>query len=203
MKPIDFWYSIGSTYTFLSVMRLQEYARTRGVAFNWRPFDVRSIMIEQKNIPFRDKPIKANYMWRDIERRAAAYGFPIAVPAPYPLAELTFANQVALLGHREGWGEAFTVESYRQWFVEGLPAGVDPNLSESLRRAGQEPRRAVETAKSPDIFEALVAETKIARDLGVFGTPTFVVDGEVFWGDDRLDDAVSWRRSGEVVSPGE
>ena len=101
MEPIDFWYSIGSTYSYLTVMRLPDIAARTGVSFNWRPFDVRAIMIEQKNIPFANKPVKSAYMWRDIERRASKYGLPISVPAPYPLEDLVFANQVALLGCRE------------------------------------------------------------------------------------------------------
>ena len=200
MKPIDFWYSIGSTYTYLTVMRLQDYARENGVSFRWRPFNVRSLMIEQKNIPFTGKPEKTSYMWRDIERRAAKYSLPVSVPAPYPLEELALANQVALLGHREGWGQEYTIESYRLWFVDGQPAGSEPNISEALRRAGQEPARALENARSPEIIQALVAETGICRDAGVFGAPSFVVDREVFWGDDSLDDAVSWRKSGKLTS---
>ena len=199
MKPIDFWYSIGSTYTYLTVMRLQDYARENGVSFRWRPFNVRSLMIEQKNIPFTGKPEKTSYMWRDIERRAAKYSLPVSVPAPYPLEELALANQVALLGHREGWGQEYTIESYRLWFVEGQPAGSEPNISEALRRAGQEPARALENARSPEIIQALVAETGICRDAGVFGAPSFVVDREVFWGDDSLDDAVSWRKYGKLT----
>jgi len=199
MKPIDFWYSIGSTYTYLTVMRLQDYARENGVSFRWRPFNVRSLMIEQKNIPFTGKPEKTAYMWRDIERRAAKYSLPVSVPAPYPLEELALANQVALLGHREGWGQEYTIESYRLWFVDGQPAGSEPNISEALRRAGQDPARALEVARSPEITQALVAETGICRDAGVFGAPSFVVDREAFWGDDSLDDAVSWRKYGKLT----
>jgi len=199
MKPIDFWYSIGSTYAYLTIMRLADYEAKTGVAFNWRPFDVRAIMIEQKNIPFANKPEKSTYMWRDIERRAAKYGLPINVPAPYPLKDLAFANQVALLGQREGWGRAYTGETYRLWFVDGQPAGSEPNVSESLKRAGQDPERVLQLAHSPEISDALASETAYCRDAGVFGAPSFVVDGEVFWGDDRLEDAVSWRKSGRVV----
>jgi 2-hydroxychromene-2-carboxylate isomerase len=71
--PIQFWFSIGSTYTYLSVARLPAIEAASGLSFEWRPFSVRAIMIEQNNIPFRNKPIKAAYMWRDIERRAAKY----------------------------------------------------------------------------------------------------------------------------------
>jgi len=195
MEPIDFWYSIGSTYTYLTVMRLPDYARENNVRFNWRPFNVRSLMIEQKNIPFSGKPEKTAYMWRDIERRAAKYNLPISAPAPYPLEELVLANQVALLGHREGWGQAYTTETYRLWFVDGQPAGSEPNISEALRRTGQDPARVLAIARSQEITQALVAETDNCRDVGVFGAPSFVVGGEVFWGDDRLDDAVAWTKS--------
>ena len=195
MKPIDFWYSIGSTYTYLTVSRLPAYAAENGVSLNWRPFDVRAIMVEQKNIPFSGKPEKSAYMWRDIERRAGKYGLPVSVPAPYPLPELALANQVALLGHREGWGQEYTVETYRLWFVDGQPAGSEPNISAALRHAGQDPARVLDIAQSPQIVQALESETRICRDAGVFGAPSFVVGSEVFWGDDRLDDAVLWQKS--------
>lgn len=199
MKPIDFWFSIGSTYTFLTVMRLPAYAREHGLTVNWRPFNIRTILVEQNNIPFAGKPVKAAYMWRDIERRAEKYGLSLKVPAPYPLENLPLANQVALLGSREGWGQDYVVATYHRWFQDGDPAGSEPNLSESLREIGQDPGRVIEAARSPAIEEALAAETDEAKHLGVFGAPSFVVDREVFWGDDRLEDAVAWARSGHVV----
>ena len=199
MAPIDFWYSIGSTYSYLTVMRLGAYAEARGMAFNWRPFNVRQVMIEQNNIPFKDKPMKTAYMWRDLDRRAAMYGLAPALPAPYPLADLPFANQVALLGSREGWGEAYAVETYRLWFEEGKPAGSEPNLSESLARIGQDAARVLAAARTPEIEQALAAETIVARDLGVFGSPSFAVGDEIFWGDDRLDDAVAWQARGSLA----
>ncbi len=136
---IDFWFSIGSTYSYLSVMRLAEVAAATGIDFVWRPFNVRAIMIAQNNIPFANKPVKAAYMWRDIGRRAAKYGLSPKLPAPYPIADLPLANQVALLGMAEGWGRDYVAESYRLWFDEGVPAGAEPNLSNSLRAAGQDP----------------------------------------------------------------
>ena len=199
MKPIDFWFSIGSTYTYLTAMRLPTYAREHGVTFNWRPFNVRTILVEQNNIPFAGKPIKAAYMWRDIERRAAKYGLSVKVPAPYPLENLPLANQVALFGIQEGWGQDYVVATYRRWFERGQPAGSEPNLSESLKEIGQHPDRVITASTSPTIEVALWAETEVAKSLGVFGAPSFVVEAEVFWGDDRLNDAVSWARSDRVT----
>lgn len=199
MARIDFWYSIGSTYSYLSVMRLADVAARTGAGFRWRPFNVRSVMIEQNNIPFKDKPVKSAYMWRDIARRAQLYGLQPQLPAPYPLAGLELANRVALLGMREGWGEAYTVATYRRWFEAGQPAGEAPNLAESLAEAGQDPDRAIAEAEGDELGRALAAETETCKALGVFGSPSFVVGTEVFWGDDRLDDAVAWARDGRLA----
>lgn len=194
MATIDFWYSIGSTYSYLSVMRLPKVVRAAGVAFRWLPFDVRHIMLEQNNIPFRSKPVKAAYMWRDIERRADGYGLHPVLPAPYPLPELVFANRVAIVGAEEGWAEDYTRATYQRWFEQGQPAGEEPNLSASLTEIGQDPARISARAQQDEIAHALDAATAKAMSLGIFGAPTFVVGEEVFWGDDRIDDAVAWSR---------
>ena len=192
MTKLDFWYSIGSTYSYLTVARMRGYARDHGLQVTWRPFDVRRIMMAQNNVPFRDKPIKTAYMWRDMERRAELFGLPINVPAPYPLPDLPLANKVAVLGMTEGWGEDYTIETYRRWFVDGQEAGSDPNLSDSLRAVGQDPVAVLARAAAEDGTALLTAETDKAEALGIFGSPSFVVGEELFWGDDRLDEAAAW-----------
>lgn len=198
MPAIEFWYSIGSTYTYLTVSRLRGYAERHGVEFDWKPFDVRAIMVEQKNVPFADKPVKFAYMWRDLERRAQLYDLPVTLPAPYPIENLALANQVALLGMGEGWGIGYTVETYRRWFVRGEPAGSEPNLSATLTALGLDAPDVIARANAPEAAKALQNQTAEGRDRGVFGAPTFIVGDEVFWGDDRLDDAVAWARAGQL-----
>lgn len=196
MPVIDFWYSIGSTYSYLTIMRLPEISGNAGIRFNWRPFNVRHVMIEQNNIPFHNKPVKSAYMWRDIERRAHSYGLSPRLPAPYPLQGLVIANQVAIFGAKEGWVEDYTRVTYRRWFESGEPAGEDPNLSATLTEIGKNPAEILAKAESEDAAHALAAATEEAMSLGVFGSPSFVVSGEVFWGDDRLEDAVNWATRG-------
>lgn len=198
MANIDFWFSIGNTYSYLSVMRLGRVAVETGIEFVWRPFNVREIMVAQNNIPFANKPVKAAYMWRDVARRSDKYGLAPKLPAPYPIPDLPLANQVALLGMREGWGMEYTIETYRLWFEEGLVAGAEPNLSRSLRVARQNPEDAIVRASADAAAAALAEQTRAAMTLGIFGSPTFVIDGEVFWGDDRMEDAISWSSSGRV-----
>src|SRR5579864_1090008 len=132
-KQIDFWFTLGSTYTYLTVMRLPDIEKATGVAFRWRPFHLLTILQEMKHVPFADKPAKSAYMWRDIERRAGMYGIPLRVPAPYPAKQSVVANRVAVLGLQEGWGIAFIRVAYTRWLQLGEETGSEPNLSESLK----------------------------------------------------------------------
>jgi len=196
--PVDFWFSMGSTYTYLSVMRIDELQQSSGIRFRWRPFHLLVILQEMKHVPFADKPAKSAYMWRDIERRAAMYGLPVSLPVPYPAKQSITANLVAFVGMRQGWGADFVRAAYRRWFQHGQETGSEPNVSESLRDIGQEPQSVFALANANDATAALMAETETAKKLGIFGSPTFAVGRELFWGDDRLEDAISWYRHGSV-----
>jgi len=193
MKEIEFWFSIGSTYTYLSVTRLVELTKKTGASFFWQPFSVRRIMREMDNVPFPpSKKVKVEYMWRDIERRAEGYGFPVNVPAPYPLEEFDLANRVAVVASQEDWCEDYVRSTYRLWFVDGLEAGSDVNLTQTLSEIGQDKLRVLELVGSSDVEAAYLNQTESAKQAGIFGSPSFIVDGELFWGDDRLEDAINW-----------
>jgi 2-hydroxychromene-2-carboxylate isomerase len=133
-------------------------------------------------------------MWRDIERRAAAYGIPIRGPAPYPAKDSSLTNRIALVGVQEGWIREFALAAYRRWFQLGEESGSDDHVASSLREIGQDAQRVVALANGEQIQQFWVSETEVARELGVFGSPTFVVNGELFWGNDRLEDAISWHQ---------
>ena len=188
---MDVWVSIGSTYCYLTVNRVEAAARAAGVPLRWRVLDVRTLTIRQDNIPFATKPAKLAYMWRDLGRRAAARGLSPRLPAPYPLADLARANRVALVGLEEGWGPAYIRETYRRWFEEGAPAGEEPNLSASLAELGLDPGAVIARADAEATVAALARATDAAEAAGLFGVPSFVVAGELFWGDDRLEDALA------------
>ena len=193
MKEIEFWFSIGSTYTYLSVTRIAEVLQKTGVSLSWQPFSVRKIMREMDNIPFPpNKKVKVDYMWRDIERRAHSYGFSANVPAPYPLKELDHANRVAVLARQEGWCEDYVRGTYRRWFIDGYEAGSDTNLTQTLSEIGQDKLRVLDLAGSSEVEAVYLDQTERAKQAGIFGSPSFIVDGELFWGDDRLEDAINW-----------
>ena len=194
MKKIEFWYSIGSTYTYLSTQRLEQIEFQNEVKFEWMPFSVRSRMIEMENVPFmaEKKRDKIDYMWRDVQRRANFYGFDAKIPAPYPLKEFDLANKVAIMGKDQGWIKEYTVLTYKKWFLEHLEPGSEPNLSSTLEEIGLDAKNIIKQAQADDIEQKYLKNTEMAKNKGIFGSPTFIVENEVFWGDDRCEDAIKW-----------
>ena len=194
MKKIEFWYSIGSTYTYLSTQRLAQVEAENDVVFEWSAFSVRSRMIEMENVPFmaEKKRDKIDYMWRDVQRRANFYGFDAKVPAPYPLKEFDLANKVAILGKDQGWIKEYTILTYKKWFLEHLEPGSDPNMSSTLKEIGLDSDGVIKQAQTDEIEQKYLKNTEMAKNKGIFGSPSFIVENEVFWGDDRCEDAIKW-----------
>ena len=195
MSNIDFYFSIGSTYTYLTITRILDVEKKHSVKFNWKPFSVRAIMKEMNNIPFpKEKVNKVNYMWRDIERRAKGYGFFAKTPVPYPLTQFDLANKLAILGLEEGWGIDYVRLTYKRWFQEGKEPAVDPNISEICNELKIDKNKVIEKTNSDKIEKEYLANTESARKNKVFGSPSFIVGNEIFWGDDRMEDAITWSK---------
>ena len=195
MRNIDFFFSIGSTYTYLSVTRILEIEKKNQVQFNWIPFSVRSIMKEMNNVPFpKEKLNKVNYMWRDIERRAKGYGFFAKTPVPYPLSEFDLANQIAILGLKKGWGMDYVRLTYKKWFQEGKEPAVEPSIKEVCKELDLDQEKVLSEAKSKEIITKYDSNTNLAREKKIFGSPSFFTNNEIFWGDDRLEDAITWSK---------
>ena len=190
---LEFWFSIGSTYTYLTVMRMNEIESKHHISLRLMPFSVRQIMLDMDNAPFpSSKASKVKYMWRDIERRATKYGFPANVPAPYPLQEFDRANKIALVGLQGGWIKDYVLQSYINWFQCGLAAGGDENLAKTCNALSLDMDNIIDRSQSQEIEKLYEEQTSAAAKKGIFGSPSFIVDDEVFWGDDRLEDAIGW-----------
>lgn len=197
---LDVWFTMGSTYTYLSVGRIEALAQAAGVAVRYRLFSRVGALTGTTQRPFQEGTAKMRYMWRDLARRAARHGLPMRLPVAYPAPDVARANRVALVGLREGWGAAYVREAYRLWFAEGLGNGGEENLRRALAACGRgaEAPRILAEAEDPRTGEALDRDTEEARRLGVFGAPTFAVGDELFWGDDHLEDALRWARQGSL-----
>ena len=191
-KHLDFFCFLGSTYTYLAVNRAERAAALENIALRWRPFSARSIMLEQNNRPFIGKPVKLAYMWRDLERRAHRHGVPFDSIPNYPNDLDELANRVATLATLEGWCPQFAKAAYAKWFIDNKDPGKVEDLSDVLQQMNRNPSEVIARANSQEVRDKYAAETELARSMGIFGSPTFAYGSEIFWGDDRLEDAIEW-----------
>jgi 2-hydroxychromene-2-carboxylate isomerase len=193
---LDFWFDFASTYSYPAALRISELADEAGISINFRPFLLGPIFKAQgwTTSPFNLYPAKGGYMWRDLERICADLALPFVRPDPFPQNSL-LAARVALAGLRELWGEEFCLEVFRSQFGEGQRIDTADVISKILARLGVAPGPVLEKAQSDGGKAALRDQTAEAERRGIFGAPTFITaDGEMFWGNDRLERALRWAK---------
>lgn len=192
---LDFWYEFASTYSYPAAMRIEDLAQARGISLRWRPFLLGPIFVEQgwRNSPFNIFPQKGAYMWRDMARITAALGLEFHKPDPFPQNSLLAARTV--LAVPETLRPAFSRAVYVAAFAQGQPIAERDILAQLLEKLGLHASTILEKALSEPIKARLKAENEEAKRLGIFGAPTFLTeDGEMFWGNDRLEAAINWER---------
>lgn len=204
MKPLQFWFEFASTYSYPAAMRIERLAAARGVTVEWRPFLLGPLFQAQqgfKDSPFNVVPVKGLYMWRDLERVCEKHSLPFRRPGRFPQNGLLAARICLSLSHAER--PNFVKAVYQANFVHDRDISDVQILHAALRRAGLDPYETLEAVHSEDIKEMLKEETAKAADLDLFGAPSFVTeDGEIFWGNDRLEDALDWAVRGTLRPPG-
>lgn len=193
---LTFWFEFASTYSYPAAMRIRSLASKLGIAVDYRPFLLGPIFSAQgwNNSPFNIYESKGRYMWRDLARLCEDYGLPFRKPAVFPQNGL-LAARVALVGLGEGWGEDFVEAVYRAEFADGRLINDPAVIQGILRSLQRDPKEAFDAAQHEEIKLRLRAQTEQAQKLGIFGAPSFTTeDGELFWGNDRLEAALAWAR---------
>lgn len=195
---LDFWFDFGSTYSYLAASRIGPLAGAAGVEIRFRPFLLGPIFKAQgwDTSPFNLYSAKGRNMWRDLERLAEDLGLPFRQPEPFPQNGL-LAARVALVGLAQGWGERFCCEVFRAQFAEGRRIDEPATLADILSGLGADPQAALAAAQTDDNKARLRAQTEEAQRLSLYGAPSFVTaEGELFWGNDRLEQALRWAKRG-------
>ena len=189
---IQFWYDFASTYSYLTSARIDRVASERSVEVEWKAFLLGPIFAEQgwNDSPFNIYPAKGRYMWRDMERRCEALGLQLVRPSQFPRNGL-LAARVALIAEPEGWAPELGRAVFRANFAEDRDISSWETVGEIVTAIGQDADAVYERAMHADNKDALKKRTEQAAKLGIFGAPSFLVGEELFWGDDRLEDAVS------------
>ena len=200
-QTLEFWFEFASTYSYLSVMRIEPLARAAGVTLQWRPFLLGPVFLSLgwNDSPFNIYPPKGRYMWRDLARLASRYGLPLKVPSRFPRNGL-LAARVALAGADEAWMPAFCRAVMRANFAEDQEIAEIEVIRAILTSLELPVDAILARAESPENKQALRRQTERAGEIGLFGAPSFVTpDGELFWGNDRLEDALEWVVNGPTI----
>ena len=193
MPEIDFFYEFASSYSYITALRIAPVAKAAGVTVRWRPFLLGPIFKAQgwDTSPFNLYPAKGRYMVRDCERQCGELGLAFRLPEPFPQNTL-LAARVALVGLAEGWGEDFSRAVYSAEFAEGRNIGDPAVVADIVQTLGHDSAATLARAQSDEIKGRLRAQTEEAQRLGIFGAPNFIARGELFWGNDRLEQALDF-----------
>jgi 2-hydroxychromene-2-carboxylate isomerase len=198
---LDFWFEFASTYSYLAVERIGAMAEAAGVAVRWRPFLLGPIFARQgwNDSPFKVYPAKGAYMWRDLERLCQGFALPWRRPSRFPQNGL-LAARVFLAGAEAGWCIPFARAVFAANFARDRDIADPATLSEILRGLAVDPDAILDRAQSPEVKLRLREETAEAERRGIFGAPSFTIGDEMFWGHDRMAQAIEWARANP--SPG-
>jgi 2-hydroxychromene-2-carboxylate isomerase len=218
VPSLDFWFEFASTYSYPAAMRIAPLAREAGVTVRFRPFLLGPVFQAQgwSTSPFNLYAAKGGNMWRDLERLCADFKLSFRRPEPFPQNSL-LAARVALVGlgtalgewssgerssgeqswDGQSWGEQFCRAVFLAEFCDGLQIDDVAVLRDILARLNVKPESVLDAARTDTNKARLRAQTEEAQRLGIFGAPSFVTaDGELFWGNDRLERALAWAKNG-------
>jgi 2-hydroxychromene-2-carboxylate isomerase len=191
---LDFWFDFASTYSFLTAKRIGPLAEAAGVAVRWRPFLLGPIFAGQgwSTSPFHVYPAKGRYMVRDIQRIAAERGHAFVLPDPWPASSVK-AARLAMAAAEVNRAADVGLAIFEAGFERGEAINDDAVLQQLLSKLGLESARLLQRSNEQQMKDALRTATAEASTISVFGAPALIApDGELFWGDDRLEQALRW-----------
>ncbi len=190
---IDFYFEFSSPFGYIAAERIEAFAAKHDRTVDWKPFLLGAAFKREGTQSLVSYPMKGPYSRRDIERSTAFYGIPFQWPPEFPVFTVTAAR--ATLWTQEQAPEnavSLILAIYRKAFAEGADIGQADAVLAAAQSVGLDRDAVAAGMVSPDIKARLKDENEAALDRGVFGSPFFIVDGEPFWGVDRMDMMDAW-----------
>jgi 2-hydroxychromene-2-carboxylate isomerase len=193
MSQSMFYFDLGSPFAYLAAERLHD---AMGGSVVWQPVSLGALFkLTGRSSWSLGDPERRQKGIAEVERRARVYGLPpVRWPDPWP-GNYLLAMRAATFAYREGRAREFAMQAFRNAFQEGSDLSILEEVLRAAGHAGLDPGAVEAAIQSPDIKLALRNGTDAAHELGVFGVPTIAIESELFWGDDRLEDAVAHLRA--------
>ncbi len=196
-QPIEFWFDFSSPYGYLAAQRIDKLAENHRRSASWKPFLLGAVFKVTGGQPLLELPLKGAYSKHDMERAAREHEVPLKMPAKFPFLSVAAARAFYFLDASDpGKARAYAKAAYRQVFGEGKPPESGEAAAAIGAEVGVDPKAILAGINDPAIKDRLRQETDRAIQLGVFGSPYFIVDGEPFWGHDRLEQIDRWLETG-------
>ncbi|HKS55181.1 MAG TPA: 2-hydroxychromene-2-carboxylate isomerase [Steroidobacteraceae bacterium] len=191
---LEFWFEFASTYSHVAALRIETIARAAGVSVIWKPFLLGPIFRKQgwNDSPFNLYPAKGVYMWQDMARQCAKHGVPFRKPSAFPRPSLLATRIGLALDPTPQRVAEFSRRVYLANFHEDVDTTNDDIVRGLLLSMGWPDAEAVlAQATSAETKERLRLRGDEAFERGIFGAPTFLIGSELYWGNDRLEDALA------------
>lgn len=188
MATVDFYYDFSSPNAYYSFVQLRDLVEDTGQDVAWKPVFLGGIMRElETDPPVMDNELKARYLQRDLERWGERYGIPFSFPSEFPIMTITPLRGALVVEEQNPDRLVPYLERvFEAYWVEDQNIGEDDVLAELAGDVGLDGQDLLDATQDPDVKDALHDRNEKALERGVFGVPTFVVDGEMYWGKDRF-----------------
>lgn len=192
-KRLEFWFDFGSNYSYPAMMRIEALALQAGVPVTLKPFLLDPIFksFGWDTSPFVLQKLKGEYTWRDMQRQCDKYGLRWTRPTAFPRRAL-LPLRVALHGAEQPWVWEFCKQIIHANFVDDREIDDPIVVADILTSLALPAGDLIASAQSDESKVALRRQSEEAAARGLFGAPTFFVGDEMFWGNDRLEDALAF-----------
>jgi len=195
--PIDFYFDFASPYGYFAAAQIDEIAARHGRTVAWRPFLVGAAFRATGSQPAAAMPIRGDYLRRDVPRFARLLKLPFTLPQGFPMLALAPSRAFYWLVERnEAQARDLAKTILHAYFGEGRDMSKVEAVAEEATKVGVDPDVLIAALQEQSVKDKLKYETEKAIALGVFGSPFVIVDGEPFWGADRLWQVDRWLETG-------
>jgi 2-hydroxychromene-2-carboxylate isomerase len=196
-NPIDFYFDFSSPYGYFAASKIEDIAARHARTVTWRPILLGAVFKVTGQQPLPTIPLKGDYAKHDLERTAKLLNLPFRLPTKFPISTTAPARAFYHLNNRDpALAKRLALALFVAYFADDVDISSPENTADVAAHAGVDRDEMIEALNDPAVKDRLRHEVDAAVALGVFGSPYIVVDGEPFWGSDRLDQVEKWLSTG-------